>query len=133
MKLDGNLKGDAVGLSMGLCQLLPGKDPSGRSILFMDSSRQDRKLVDTKHQARASAYMLMAALENEITQQKGIVVLFWPAKERWDQPNREFITLMGASIKGALPGTYRNICFNGVVAFMHALLFHGFKSARQIL
>ena len=72
----------------------------------MDSSRQDRKLIDTKSQARAAAYTLMAALEDETTQQKGIVVLFWPAKERWDQPNREFIALMASSVRGALPGMY---------------------------
>lgn len=97
------LPDDALALSMGLCQLLPHKDPSGRRILFMDSSRQDKTLHTIKSQARAAAYMAMAALEDEETQQRGLVVVFWPARERWDQPNPEFIKLMGASLKGALP------------------------------
>jgi len=105
LTLDDGLQDDALALSMGLCQLLPPnkKDPSGRSIIFMDSSRQDHSKITVRSQARAAAYMAMAALEDEETQRKGLVVIFWPAKERWDQPNREFITLMGKTVKGALP------------------------------
>jgi len=99
------LEDDKAALYMGLCQLLPPdkKDPEGRRILFMDSSRQDRNLIGVKSQARAAAYMLMALLEDVPTQQKGMVVIFWPYRETWDQPNREFISLMASSLKGALP------------------------------
>ena len=88
---------------MGLCQLMPYKDPSGRSIIFMDSSRQDHKNLTIQSQARAAAYTIMVALEEESTQQRGIVIIFWPYKERWDQPNRQFLSLLASSVKGALP------------------------------
>lgn len=111
MTLNGVLRDDSVALSMGLCQILPYKDPSsGRRILFMDSSRQDYSIISVKSQARATAYMLTAALEDETTQQKGIIVIFWPARERWDQHNREFISLAVSSLKGALPGKYARCC-----------------------
>ena len=120
------LKNDSAALSMGLCQLLPHKDPSGRSILFMDSSRQDHSLISVKSQARAAAYTLMAALEDETTQRKGIVVIFWPAKERWDQPNREFISLMGSSVRGALPRTY-------TIQILCSVMFLGLTSISRFL
>jgi hypothetical protein len=57
--------------------------------------------VDAKTIARAAAYVLHAALEDVDTQQKGIIAIFWPARAKRLQFNREFIFLMARSIKGA--------------------------------
>lgn len=100
---EGPLSEDEVAMAQGLLQVLPHKDPSGRTILFMDTSRQHWDQISIYNMARACAYILMTALQDETTQRKGIVLVSWTAREKFYQMNRQFITLMASSVKGALP------------------------------
>jgi CRAL/TRIO domain len=103
LTLDGVVKDDAVPLKLGMLQIVGTKDPAGRSILFLNPAMQNWDVTNIHAMARAAAYTLMAALEDEETQRKGIVVLVWPKNEKFSQVRKEFIWLLASSIKGAMP------------------------------
>lgn len=83
------------------------KDPSGRSIMFMDPSRQDKTKYTTMSMVRTAWYNFAALQENEDTQKMGIVLVVYPGKAKFAQFNRDLAKHMAGSIKGCLPGKQR--------------------------
>ncbi|CAB9525219.1 Transfer protein [Seminavis robusta] len=87
-----------------LVRLLPQKDPTGRQILFMQANRQHWDQMTPSSAARAVAYVVMAALQDDVvTQCKGLVVMMYLKGETSSQFNRKFIALLLQAIKGAIP------------------------------
>jgi hypothetical protein len=95
---------DMVALRIGFVRTLPEKvDPGDRTILFADPSRQDHKLYDTINMVRATWYMLHAALEDDDTQRKGIIMMVYPHNAKLAQFDRNLAKQVMGGIKGCLP------------------------------
>mmetsp|Transcript_31568 Transcript_31568/g.52114 ORF Transcript_31568/g.52114 Transcript_31568/m.52114 type:complete len:284 (-) Transcript_31568:178-1029(-) len=100
---NGALKDDALALSFGFFQLTPCKDSSGRSIMFVDPSRQDKTKYERESMARSAWYVFHSALEDVDTQKKGLVVIVYPKKAKFTQLDRGLAKLNMESIKGCIP------------------------------
>jgi hypothetical protein len=100
---DQALKDDAVAMGFGFFQLTPCKDPSGRSIIFVDPSRQDKTKYERESMARSMWYVMHAALEDSETQKKGLVAMAYPKKAKFAQLDRGLAKLNMESIKGCVP------------------------------
>lgn len=73
------IKEDLAALQVGLLRTLPDKvDPDGRMTCFADPSRANLSLYSTINMVRASWYVLDAALEDEDTQRKGLILISFP-------------------------------------------------------
>lgn len=70
-------KDDAVALGTGFWQLVPAKDKHGRIIVWHDASQYDKMVHDRESMARSMWYAVHAALEDETTQKKGIVIIVY--------------------------------------------------------
>jgi hypothetical protein len=103
MKLTEALKDDEVALTMGLIRLLPTKDASGRSILFIDPSRLDKSKYSRESMARATWYVIHAALEKVEAQMKGIIFIVYPKDAQFGQFDRTLMKMNMESIRGCLP------------------------------
>lgn len=100
---DEALKNDAVALGMGYFQLNLPKDPSGHGIIFVDPSRQDKSKYERESMVRSMWYVMHAALEDEETQKKGLVVIAYPKKVKLSQVDRALTKMNMDSLKGCLP------------------------------
>jgi hypothetical protein len=117
---------DAAALGRGFIRVVPGaRDPTGRPILFVDPSRQDRTQYTRESMTRALWYVMHAALQKApggtsstsssddsdaddldlhvLSQQKGIVVIAFPQKAKASQVDRKQIQMNVESFRGYLP------------------------------
>jgi hypothetical protein len=99
------LERDRVALDLGVVQLIPGKvDPgSGRSLVFVDPSKQDRSRYARESLCRAFWYVLHAALQNVESQKKGVIVIGYPHRAKLSQIDRKLLQLNGESIRHCIP------------------------------
>jgi hypothetical protein len=103
MKLTEALKDDEAALCMGFMRLMPARDASGRSILFIDPSRLDKSKYSRESMVRATWYVIHAALENVQAQKKGIVFLAYPKNAKFGEFDRTLTKMKMESIRGCLP------------------------------
>jgi hypothetical protein len=106
LTLDQALERDRVALELGVVQLVPGRvDPgSGRSLVFVDPSKQDRTKYARESLCRALWYVLHAALlENVESQKKGVIVLGYPHHAKLSQIDRKLLKLNGESLRECIP------------------------------
>jgi hypothetical protein len=97
------LKDDTVALSTGFYSLTGTKDASGRSIIFIDPSKQDKSKYSRESMCRAVWYLVHAALEDEMTQKRGIVNIAFPRHAKLSQIDRPLIKMNIESVKGCIP------------------------------
>jgi hypothetical protein len=97
------LKDDAVALSYGFISLTGTKDASGRAIVFLEPAKQDKTKYPRESMCRALWYVAHAALEDEMTQRRGIVILVYPYRAKISQMDRKLIKMHVDSIKSCLP------------------------------
>jgi hypothetical protein len=97
------LKDDAVALSTGFYSLTGTKDASGRSIIFIDPSKQDKSKYPRESMCRAMWYILHAALEDEVTQQRGVINVAYPHHAKLSQLDRPLTKMNMESMKGCIP------------------------------
>jgi CRAL/TRIO domain len=89
---------------LGVMTLLQAKDPTGRSIIYFDPGRQDKSLYGNHRiLVRTFWYVVHAALEDEETQRKGIVVISDPGRAKFSQFDSKVVQLMIGSFRGGLP------------------------------
>jgi hypothetical protein len=107
------LKNDMATFEYGVVRLVvdsktgrQAKDPSGRGIVFLDPSLQDKTKYTNQSMLRCVWYTFHAALEDEETQKRGMVFLVYPAKAKFQQFNRALAKDITSSIRGCLPGGY---------------------------
>lgn len=104
MTLDKALADDEVALKFAFARIVVGAtDPSGRTIMFADPSRQDKTKYTRPSMTRAVWYVIHAALENKTTQQKGLVMIAYPRKAKMSQIDRPQMKMNLESIQGILP------------------------------
>lgn len=97
------LKDDKVALGFGFVKLVPSKDPTGRSIAYFDVSKQDKNKYERKSMTRAMWYVFHAALEDEDTQKKGVIILVIPRDSKLSQFDRKLGQMNADSLKGCIP------------------------------
>jgi hypothetical protein len=98
------LREDAIVLEMGFCKLVGTKDLSGRSIILVDPSCQDRSKYTRESMTRSLWYMIHATLEeDEMTQKRGVIFMIYPHNARLAQFDRTQAKMNIESIKGCLP------------------------------
>lgn len=104
LTLEGALKDDEVALSTGFISLVGDqKDSSGRSIFFGDPLKQNFDAYSTQSMIRAAWYILHAALENEGTQKKGLLVLADLKGASLSVIDHELIRVVALSAMGCIP------------------------------
>lgn len=96
-------KDDAVALSYGVISLTGTKDVSGRAILFLEPAKLDKSKYPRESMCRALWYVAHAALEDELTQRRGIVILVYPYQAKISQMDPGLIKMHVDSIKSCLP------------------------------
>jgi hypothetical protein len=97
------LKDDNVALSTGVYSLTGTKDTSGRSIIFIDPSRQDKTKYPRESMCRVVWYICHAALEDEMTQKRGVVNIAYPHHAKFSQIDRSLTKMNIESVKGCIP------------------------------
>jgi hypothetical protein len=97
------LKDDAVALSYGFISLTGTKDASGRAIVYLEPAKQDKTKYPRESMCRVLWYVAHAALEDEMTQRRGIVILVYPHGAKISQMDRALIRMHVDSIKSCLP------------------------------
>jgi hypothetical protein len=97
------LQDDAVALSYGFISLTGTTDVSGRAIVFLQPAQMDKSKYPRESMCRALWYVAHAALEDEMTQRRGIVILVYPFKAKISQMDRALIQMHVDSIKSCLP------------------------------
>jgi hypothetical protein len=97
------LKDDNVALSTGFFSLTGTKDASGRSIIFIDPSKQDKTKYARESMCRAVWYICHAALEDEMTQKRGIVNIAYAHHAKLSQIDRPLTKMNIESVKGCIP------------------------------
>jgi hypothetical protein len=104
LTLDKGLQDGKVALEFGYAKLLPVKaDPSGRNVMFINPAVQDKTKYSRESLIRATWYMIHAALEDEVTEKKGMLVAAFPRDAHFSQLDRKFMVMNMASLKGCLP------------------------------
>jgi hypothetical protein len=104
LHLDKALREDTYPMSLEYIRLLPVKaDPSGRSVIIVDPSKQEGSKYARESMVRVVWYMIHAALEDEETQKKGIVVIANPKNAKFSQFDQKQDSMIVASLKGILP------------------------------
>jgi hypothetical protein len=97
------LKDDMVAISMQFYSLTGTKDASGRSIVYLQPSKQDKSKYTRESMCRAMWYIVHAALEDEMTQKRGVVNLSFPDNAKLSQLDRSLVKMNLDCIKGCLP------------------------------
>jgi len=104
LTLDKALKDDDVALSTGFAQLLPKKDKTGRSMLWIDPACVDPEKYTRESMVRALFYIQSVAIEDESAQQKGVIFICYngnnPPFEAFD---RQLITKWADTVRGVMP------------------------------
>mmetsp|Transcript_14728 Transcript_14728/g.30362 ORF Transcript_14728/g.30362 Transcript_14728/m.30362 type:complete len:289 (-) Transcript_14728:355-1221(-) len=104
LTLDGALKDDWTALTTNFIQIIPGvRDAMGRSIIYVDSSKQDKTKYEKYSMVRTFWYMLHAAVESEEAQQHGVVVMLFPHNAKISQFDRELLKINIVSLQGVIP------------------------------
>lgn len=103
LTLDGALKDDDVALSMAFIQSTEAKDEAGRRIVLGDPSKLDKSKYTRPSMVRAFWYVMHAALEDEMTQKRGIILMLFPHHAHVSQFDRKLVAMNAESMKGALP------------------------------
>ena len=103
LTLEGALKDDEVALNMGFIQSTEHADAAGRRIILGDPSKLKKELYTRDSMVRAFWYTVHAALEDEMTQKRGIILLLYPHRAHVSQFDRKLVSMNAASIKGCLP------------------------------
>jgi len=86
--------GDERTLDFGFFTLTGTHDASGRSIMYADPSKQDKTKYPRESMCRTLWYVLHAALENEMTQRRGVVVIAYPHNVKLGQFDRALTKLI---------------------------------------
>lgn len=95
--------GNDEGLALGFATLLPGiKGPGGRAVVFVDPSKNDPS-IDRIKIVQQLWYTVHAALEDEETQKKGLIIMACPRNAKFKQFDSKLMKLNMGSMKGALP------------------------------
>lgn len=89
--------------SIGFLYLLPHQDDTGRAVIYMDPSVVEGQEYNDESMVKAAWYTLHAALENETTQQKGIVFLVNLETTFPRHFDRKLVQSLASSIRGVLP------------------------------
>jgi hypothetical protein len=97
------LEDDTVALSYGFLSLTGTKDVSGRAIVFLQPAKMDKTKYPRKSMCRALWYVAHAALEDERTQRRGVVICVYPVGAKISQMDRALIQMHVDSIKSCLP------------------------------
>jgi hypothetical protein len=84
----------------GIYTSIAGK---GRSVIIVDPSKQEGSKYARESMVRVVWYMIHAALEDEETQKKGIVVIANPKNAKFSQFDQKQDSMIVASLKGILP------------------------------
>jgi hypothetical protein len=103
LTLDGALRDDGEALEVAFVQSTERTDAEGRRILLGDPSRLDRSRYTRESMVRAFWYTVHAALEDEATQKRGIVLLLFPHHAHFSQFDRKLVASNAESMKGCLP------------------------------
>lgn len=90
-------------MGMGFWHLVPAKDTHGQSIVMMDPSRHDKALYARESMTRSMWYVMHTALEDQMTQQKGIVFIAYPRNGKLATFDRALAKMNSDSVKGCLP------------------------------
>jgi CRAL/TRIO domain len=127
--LDEALRDDTVALNMGLATLTLTKDESGRNIIYADPTKQDIGAYTTESMARVIWYVLHAALEDETTQKKGVIIVVDLRIVKLSLFDRELVRILAGSVQGCIPvrlsglhGTSPPRIFGVIFPFIKALL-----------
>jgi hypothetical protein len=131
------LKEDAIALEMGFIKLVGTKDPSGRSIILLDPSCQDKSKYTRESMTRSLWYMIHATLEDETTQKYGIIFMICPHKAKLTQVDRTQAKMNINSIQGCLPVRVSgfHICHPGIffaIAFPIFKVFMGDRLRKRV-
>ena len=103
LTLDGALKGDEISLEMAFVQSTEHTDAEGRRIILGDPSKLDKSKYTRESMVRAFWYTMHAALEDEVTQKRGIILLLFPHHAQYSQFDRKLVATNAESMKGCLP------------------------------
>ena len=103
LTLDGALKGDEISLEMAFVQSTEHADAEGRRIILGDPSKLDKSKYTRESMVRAFWYTMHAALEDEVTQKRGIILLLFPHHAQFSQFDRKLVASNAESMKGCLP------------------------------
>mmetsp|Transcript_16128 Transcript_16128/g.46289 ORF Transcript_16128/g.46289 Transcript_16128/m.46289 type:complete len:295 (+) Transcript_16128:238-1122(+) len=103
LTLDGALKGDETSLGMAFIQSTEHADAEGRRIILGDPSKLDKTKYTRESMVRAFWYTMHAALEDEATQKRGIILLLFPNHAEFSQFDRKLVASNAESMKGCLP------------------------------
>ena len=102
--LDQALRDDTAALEMGFMRYTGITDTSGRPVLFVDPSRQDKTKYTKESMVRSIWYMVHSILQEDVqAQQHGVIMLAFPKHAAQAQADRNQIKMNLASIQGALP------------------------------
>uniref|UniRef100_A0A7R9ZA46 CRAL-TRIO domain-containing protein n=1 Tax=Pseudictyota dubia TaxID=2749911 RepID=A0A7R9ZA46_9STRA len=103
MTLKGALRDDIDALIFGFVRINSRMvDAHGRRIVFFDPSMLDHE-YDRPSMNRATWYVVHAALEDEMTQKRGIVMIIYPQKAKMKQFDTKLLGVDIENIKGCIP------------------------------
>lgn len=106
----------------GFYQLLPGKDSTGRSIIFVEVKRYDKTKCTPDQFKRCAWYTIHAALENVEAQRKGIVYILSTDGMKYSQFNFDILANHIGSIKNYLPMRLTCIHIYNLPRFLNFLI-----------
>lgn len=97
------LKDDDIAMKLGFIQVMGPKDPTGRGIIFVDTSVLSKTKYTRESMCRVIWYCLHALLEDEETQKKGVVILVSGKGLQYSQLDLDFVKYCCTCIKGCVP------------------------------
>jgi len=105
LTIDGSMSDeDIVALSTGFASVLPGKDETGRALVWVDASFLDTTKYSRESMIRALMYIEEAVLEDESVQRKGVIFINYNGNNpKFSQFDRRMISMWASSTKGCMP------------------------------
>lgn len=95
---------DKIALSSGFAVPMPGKDKSGRGLVWVDASYLDTTKYSRESMIRALMYIEEAVLEDESAQRKGVIFVNYNGNHpTFGQFDRQLIGQWASSTKGCMP------------------------------